>query len=245
MRRKNREFQLSIELLEKYRDAAIVNAQALLEEAALLLSHGHYARGYFLAASSIEEAGKAVQAFEGMGRNFRDSAVSQRLKMEFDDHSKKVTAAFSPWIQTSSNIRGELMDFVRIMVDLKFGREASMYTDIHAEKLIVTTPQMQVSQRIAEESLRLAGTVLAYAAPYAQKSRPTSMSPAQDAFFALKPALFQKMANTADFWEYYLDQVGQGNLTLELAALDYNRLYLSQGQLFQTAPESTSQTKDS
>jgi hypothetical protein len=77
MQAKNRDYQLTGELLREYRDAALVNAQALLEEAALLLAHGHHARAYFLAASCIEEAGKAVQAFEGLGRNLEDSAVMQ------------------------------------------------------------------------------------------------------------------------------------------------------------------------
>lgn len=115
---KNRDYLLTSELLQQYRDAALVNAQALLEEAALLLGHEHYPRAYFLAASSIEESGKAVQAFEGLGRNLGDSAVTHRLKLQFEDHSQKVTAAFSPWIQATPNIREEIMNFVRIMIDL-------------------------------------------------------------------------------------------------------------------------------
>ena len=199
---KNPAYELSADLLREYRDGALVNAQALLEEAALLLAHGHHARAYFLAASCIEEAGKAVQAFEGLGRNLRDSAVTQRLKRQFDDHSQKVTSAFAPWLQASPNIREQIMDFVRTMVDLKFGREASMYTDIHAEQVIVTTPQMQIRKEAAMHCVRLAGTILAYARPYAQQTQPKSTSRVQDAFFALRPAAFQMMAKTADFWWY-------------------------------------------
>jgi len=232
MTAKSRDYQLTSELLQQYRDAALVNAQALLEEAALLLGHGHDARAYFLAASSIEESGKAVQAFEGMGRNLRDSAVTHRLKLQFEDHSQKVTSAFSPWVQATPNIREEIMNFVRSMVGLKFGREASMYTDINAEKAIVTTPEMQVHQRTAAECVRLAGAVLAYARPYTQQSQPKTTTRVQDAFFALKPAVFQKMANTADFWKYYIAQMEQGNTALEAAATEYNRLYLSQGKTF-------------
>lgn len=235
---KNREYQLTSELLQQYRDAALVNAQALLEEAALLLGHGHYARAYFLAASSIEESGKAVQAFEGLGRNLSDSAVTHRLKLQFEDHSQKVTSAFSPWVQATPNIREEIMAFVRMMVDLKFGREASMYTDINAERSIVTTPEMQVRQRTATDCVRLAGTVLAHARPYAQQSQPKTTTRVQDAFFALRPAVFQKMANTADFWEFYIAQMEQGNMALEAAVTDYNRLYLSQGKVFKSEPGS-------
>ena len=217
-----------------YRDGALANAQALLEEAALLLAHRHYARAYFLAASSVEEAGKAVQAFEGLGRNLSDSAVSNRLKLQFEDHSLKVTAAFSPWIQASPNVRAEIMDFVRIMVDLKFGREASMYTDINAERAIVTTPSMQVKEKAAAHCVHLAGNVVAQVRRYLQ-SQPKPISRVQDEFFALKPTVFKKMANTADFWEYYIAQMEVGNMALENVVTEYNKRYFSKDTLFKPA----------
>lgn len=241
MATKNRDYQLNAELLGQYRDAALVNAQALLEEAALLLRFKHYARAYFLAASSIEEAGKAVQAFEGLGRNLKDPAVTQRLKLHFEDHSQKVTSAFSPWVQATPNIREEIMEFVRIMVDLKFGREASMYTDINAERLKVSTPEMQVRQQAAANSVRLAGTVLAHAGPYAQQSQPKTTTRVQDAFFALKPAVFQKMASTADFWEYYISQMERGSTALETSVTEYNQLFQSQNKTFKPNDEAVSE----
>jgi AbiV family abortive infection protein len=229
---KDRDYELTEELICQYRDAALVNAQALLEEAALLLAHGHFARAYFLSASCIEEAGKAVQAFEGLGRNLKDPAVTQRLKLQFEDHSQKVTAAFSPWVQATRNIRDEIMNFVQMMVDLKFGREASMYTDIHADQLIVTTPQMQVRKKTAADCVRLAGAVLAHVRPYAQQAKPKTTTRVQDAFFALRPSVFQRMANTADFWEYYITKMEKGNKALEAAVTEYNLHYLSKGKLF-------------
>jgi AbiV family abortive infection protein len=235
---KDRDYKLTSELLQQYRDSALVNAHALLEEAALLLAHGHHARAYFLSASSIEEAGKAVQAFEGLGKNVKDSAVAQRLKLQFEDHSQKVTAAFSPWLQATPNLRDEVMDFVEMMVALKFGREASMYTDINAERAIVTTPQMQVGQKIAANCVRLAATVLSHVRPYAQQARPKATTRVQDAFFALKPAVFQKMANTPDFWEYYVSRMELGNMALEAAVTEYNQRYLSQGKAFKPASDS-------
>lgn len=229
---KTRDYELTVELLREYRDAALINAQSLLEEATLLWANSHYARAYFLSASCIEEAGKAVQAYEGLARNLRDSAVAVRLKLQFEDHSQKVTAAFSPWLRETPDLREQIMDFVRVMVDLKFGREASMYTDIHAEKVIVTTPQMQVGKEAAANCIRLAGTVLAYVGPYAQQTQPKSTTRVQDAFFALRPAVFQKMANTADFWKYYISRMEQGDMALEAAVIEYNTRYLSQQRLF-------------
>ncbi len=235
MSEKEREYDLTAELLQQYRDAALVNAQALLEESALLLGNNYYARAYFLAASCIEEVGKAVQAFEGLGRNLKDSAVTQKLKLQFENHSQKVTAAFSPWVQATPDIRDEIMNFVRMMVDLKFGREASMYTDINAEKVVVTTPQMQIRQIAAKDCVRLAGTVLAYARPYVHQAETKTTTRVQDAFFALKPSVFQKMAKTADFWEYYISQMEHGKAALEDAVTEYNQLYLLQSKLFKVA----------
>lgn len=232
MRIKARDYKLTAALLLEYRDAALVNAQALLEEATLLLAHEKYARAYFLSASTIEEAGKAVQAFEGLGRNLKDPAVTQRLKLQFEDHSQKVTAAFSPWLQATPNLKDEVMNFVNMMVDLKFGREASMYTDINAERVIVTTPQMQVRQKTASDCVRLAGAVLSHVRPYAQQAQPKPTTRVQDAFFALRPSLFQKVANTADFWYFYIDRMECGNLALESAVTEYNDIYFSKGSLF-------------
>jgi AbiV family abortive infection protein len=232
---KDRNYELTSDLISQYRDSALLNAQALLEEAALLLANGHYARTYFLSASSIEEAGKAVQAFEGLGKNLTDPAVTQRLKLQFEDHSQKVTSAFSPWLQATPNLREEVMDFVNTMVDLKFGREASMYTDINAERAMVTTPQMQVGEKTATHCLRLAGAVLSHARPYAQQSQPKKTTRVQDAFFALRPSVFQKMANTGDFWEYYISRMEQGNTTLEAAVTEYNQNYFSQGKTWNPA----------
>lgn len=234
---KHRDYDLTSDLLQQYRDAALANAQALLEEAALLLAHGHHARAYFLSASSIEEAGKAVQAFEGLGRNLKDSAVTQRLKLHFEDHSQKVTFAFSPWLQATPNLQQEAMDFVNMMVDLNFGREASMYTDINAERATVTTPQMQVGKKIAGNCVRLAGTVLSHVRPYTQQAQPKATTRVQDAFFALKPAVFQSMAKTADFWEYYISQMKQGNMALEAAVTEYNRHYFAHGKTFKPAAD--------
>jgi AbiV family abortive infection protein len=113
---KNRNYELTLELLQEYSSAALKNAQELLDEAAFLLKLNHHARAYFLAVAAIEEIGKSVQAFDGMGRNLKDSAVSKRLKLQFEDYSQKVTSAFVPWLVATPNIRGEIMSFVNTML---------------------------------------------------------------------------------------------------------------------------------
>jgi len=231
---KDRSYELTTELLQTYRDAAVVNSETLLVEAGLLLAHSHNARAYFLAVSSIEEAGKAVQAFEALGKNLNDPAVAQRIKLQFGDHTPKVTAAFLPWIQTAENPRERVMECVDLMVALAFGREAAMYTDINAEKNIVTTPQKQVSQHVASDCIRLATTVLSHVRLYVMQSMPKKTTKAHDELFALKPSIFQKLLNNADFWEYYLSKMESGTTAFDEAVADYNRAYLTQGKYFKS-----------
>jgi AbiV family abortive infection protein len=232
---KNRDYKLTLALLGQFRDASLLNADSLLEEAALLSAHQHHARAYFLSVSSIEEAGKAVQAFEGLGRNLQDCAVEQKLKLQFESHSEKMTAAFLPWLRATANVREVLTDREELMATLKFGREASMYTDINAERAMVTTPQMQISPESAASCVRLARNVLSHVMPYAQQPQPAEATTVQDAFFVLKPATFRKIFNEADFWEYYLLQREQENTTFEDAVTEYKRCYLDQGKVFDIA----------
>ncbi|MFZ5506422.1 MAG: AbiV family abortive infection protein, partial [Pseudomonadota bacterium] len=70
---------LSSRLLRTIRDVAIDNARQLLHEAPLLLRHHHHARAALLARVAIEEVGRAVQAFDALGRNVTDEAVAMRV----------------------------------------------------------------------------------------------------------------------------------------------------------------------
>lgn len=229
---KARNYQLTPELLEQYRDAALKNAEALLQESNLLLVHKHFARTYFLAVAAVEEMGKAVQAFDGMGRNLKDSAVSTRLKLQFEDHSQKITSAFLPWLLATPDLRAEVMSFVNTMIDVKNGREPSMYTDIQQEGPKVTTPEAVVSGAVSESCVRLAERVFSYVKPHVTESQPKTTTRVQDAFFAMKPGIFQKMANTEDFWEYYISRMESGDKALENAVTEYNKQYFSKSAKF-------------
>ena len=229
---KVRDYQLTRVLLEQYRDAALKNAHSLLDEARLLLAHSHFARAYFLAVAAVEETGKSVQAFDGIGRNLKDPAVSSRLKLHFEDHSQKITSAFLPWLLATPDLRAEVMSFVNTMIDVKHGREPSMYTDIHRDGPKVVTPELVVRGAVAENCIRLAERVLSYAKPHVTEAQPKVTTRVQDAFFAMKPGLFQKMANTGDFWEYYISRMEAGDRALESAVTEYNRLYFSKSAKF-------------
>lgn len=231
---KERTYELTHELLRQYRDAAIANAEALLEEAELLLSHEHLARAYFLAVSSIEEIGKSVQAFEGLGKNLRDPAIQQRLKLSFGEHSQKVTYAFKPWLQAISDLREQAMEFADIMAAIQFGREAAMYTDINAERSVVTTPDMQVRQQAASDCVRLARKVMAHARPYAQQNQPKPATKAHDELFAMKSSLYKKIVNSADFWWFHISRTEQGQSAFDANVVEYNKTFMANGKTFKT-----------
>jgi AbiV family abortive infection protein len=232
---KNRDYQLTRELLQQYRDAALANAKALLEEATLLLRYGHHARAYFLAVATIEEIGKAVQAFDGMGRNLKDSAVAKRLQVRFDDHAEKIRSAFLPWLlwlQGSSSLPKALDKIIGLILNIQHGREPSMYTDIDAEGPSVITPSTSVRKVAAEDSVRLARDVLAHARPYVTQAHPKVTTRAQDALFALRSAVWLKMVNTKDFWEYWLSRNQAEVTTIDTVAIQYHKDYFSKGLQF-------------
>ena len=147
-------------------DASFISASSAVDKVFLCLPPNaylcfrDYARAYFLGVAAIEEVGKAVQAFDGMGRNLRNSAVSTRLKLKFEDHSQKIAAAFVPWLLATPNIRNEVMAFIDVMVDVKHGREPSMYTDIQSDGSTVVTPESVVRPLAAENCVRLGYAVL-------------------------------------------------------------------------------------
>ena len=69
--------KMTADLLRAYSEAALRNADELLVEASLLRDHGHMARAYFLAVACIEEAGKALHAFDAQNRNLSDPRSAQ------------------------------------------------------------------------------------------------------------------------------------------------------------------------
>lgn len=228
---KNRNYSLTTSLLRQYCDAALINAQNLLNEATLLLQNNHFARAYFLAVAAIEEIGKSVLAFDGMGRNLKDSAVSTKLKLQFEDHSQKITAAFIPWLTASPNLRDEIMSIVNLQIDVQHGREPSMYTDIHFDGPKITSPESEVRPEAANNCIRLAEAVLSYTTPYIT-AKPRTTTRTQDEFFAMKSSIFLKMANTEDFWWYYISRMESGDKAIENAVTEYNKKYFSKNIKF-------------
>jgi len=235
---KPRGYPLTIEILAEYRDAALANARSLCAEAKLLLDANHHARAYFLAVAAIEETGKAVQASDGIGRNLSDPAVRTKLQTQFADHSTKITSAFIPSVIVSKNLRSVLASLIEVAVHVTNGREPSMYTDLVDDGARVTSPANLVRPISSNSCVELAHDLLAQTTTYVLTRTPTSTTWLQDRFFALNQKTFLKLANTADFWQYYISRAEAGSLAIEEAATEYHDNYFSKGKTYRPNGES-------
>jgi AbiV family abortive infection protein len=226
------QFQYTVTLLSHYSAVALQNAGELVEEASLLLARGHRARAYFLAVAGIEEIGKAVLAFDGQGRNLKDSAVTAKLRRAMEDHSQKVTAAFTPILLASPEPRQVLMPLVDMMIHLKRGREPSMYTDIHYESGEVQQPMAVVRDVAAQDCVRLAGDCLRAAQRHVSERTPLPRSAADDALFAMKSEQVNKILNSEGFWRYYIERMEGGAQDFAAAVITYQREYVAKGRTY-------------
>jgi AbiV family abortive infection protein len=223
------------DLLRSYTEAAMDNANELLAEASLLLAHGHKARAYFLAVAAIEEAGKGLQAFDGQNRNLADPAVVTNLKRGMEDHSRKITYAFMPWILASKDTREALKASVDLMIHLKRGREPSMYSDLRTEPDRAQRPRDIVREEAARDCVRLASDCLAHAVHHVREKQPQLITRAMEKLFTMKHSHLSKMLNTADFWWYYLARREAGDAEWADAIVGYDREHLQPGTLFKNA----------
>ena len=231
------DFRFNIELLREYCTAALQNASELLEEASLLFSKGHAARAYFLAVASIEETGKAMQAFDAQGRNLGDSAVTAKLRRAMEDHSQKITSAFTPMLLASPDISDDLLPAVKLMVHLKHGREPSMYTDIRYQKSKVQVPTAVVRNVAARDCVQFARDCLVHARKHIAEKIPETRSRAEDEFFTMKSSQLQDLMNTEGFWWYYIAQLEAGKKDFAAAVVAYKRDFVSKGMTFKRQDE--------
>ncbi len=230
--------EFTSELLRDYSLAALANASELIAEALLLYRHGHFARAYFLAVASIEETGKAYLAFDGRGRNLRDSTVLVKLKRSLEDHPQKISSAFVAWLIASPDVRSAVMPMVDLMVQLRYGREPSMYTDIRSDSVQIQVPAEMVRKQAAFDCIRLAADCLSHTQRHIAEKTPQPRTPAEDHLFAMKTGQFQKLLGTGDFWWYYIAQLEAGKTDFAEAVVSYCKTYSSAGLLYRK-PEET------
>lgn len=224
--------KLTADLLCAYSEAALCNADELLVEASLLRDHDQMARAYFLAVACIEETGKALQAFDGQNRNLSDPAVCTKLKTGMESHAQKINYALSMWALSSSDPRDALKVALDLILQLKRGREPSMYSDLRTEPDRAQTPREIVRADAARDCVRLAENCLTHARRHMREKTPLNFTSAQDKLFTMKSAKFQKMLNTEDFWWYFISRMEAGRQDLAEAVLGYERDHINTGISF-------------
>jgi AbiV family abortive infection protein len=220
------------DLLRAYSGAALGNGAELHAEAALLLSRGHFARAYFLAVASIEEIGKSLMAFDGQNRKLDNPAVVSKLRFGMEDHSQKITYAFMPMLVGSTEQRKAIEVAVDLMINLKRGREPSMYSDLRSEPDRAQRPRDIVREKAARDCVRLAGDCLAHAGHHMREKQPQQITRAMDALFTMKDNHVKKMLNTADFWWYYIARRDAGKLDWAEAIVGYDKEHIQRGMTF-------------
>jgi AbiV family abortive infection protein len=224
--------QLTSSLLRSYSEAAISNASELLAEAQLLHSHNHMARAYFLAVACIEEAGKALLAFDAQNRNLSDPAVRKKLKKTMETHGDKINYALSMYAFSNPDQREALKGALELIIHLKHGREPSMYSDLRPDPDRVQTPRDVVGAPAARDCIMLAQECLAYAHRHVAEKTPAKFTTAQDRLFTMKPAGFQAVLNTEEFWWYYVSRMEAGQHDIAEAVIEYERDHIKTGVPF-------------
>jgi AbiV family abortive infection protein len=196
------------------------------------------ARAYFLAVASIEEAGKALQAFDAQNRNLSDPAVCTKLKAGMESHAQKINYALGAWALSSTDPRAALEVTLDLVFHLKRGREPAMYSELLPDPDRVQTPREIVRADAARDCVRLAKDCLAHARRHVNEKLPPNVTRAQDKLFTMKSTKFQQMLNTEDFWWYYVSRMEKGDKDLAEAVLSYERDHINTGVTFRPAKES-------
>jgi AbiV family abortive infection protein len=224
--------KLTEQLLRDYSGAALRNAEELLAEATLLRDHDHNARAYFLSVSCIEEVGKALQAHDSQNRNLADPALCARLITGLENHAHKINYALSMWALNSSDPRGGLRVAIDLVIQLKYGREPSMYCDLRSDPDRAQTPKDVVRAKAAQDCVRLATNCLAFAKRHLLEKLPAKFTPEQDRMFTMKSGKFQEMLKREDFWWFYIARMENGQNDLAEAVLTYERNHLATSKAF-------------
>lgn len=230
--KRNRGYQLTTPMLRGFRKAAVDNARELMYEAHLLLRHNHVARAYFLAVISVEEIGKAMQAFDALGRNISDPEVSVRVRLNFEDYPKRMMAAAFPWMQVDPSHREELVPFIEMLIEAKRTSEPALYMGIDPHNARISYPNGVISRHTAERTVRLAQRIFDYAAPHVMDAPPKIRTRAEDEFFAMKSAVLVSMTHNADFWQYYASVMKESNVSFEEAVSDYSKQYVARDRKY-------------
>ncbi len=212
------------------RDVAIDNARMLLHEATLLLEHHHHARAALLARVAIEEVGRAVQAFDALGRNVSDEAVAMRVKLNLADATKRMNAAVFPLLLEEPQRRDEVMAQIGDLIEAGAGeREPMLYTGVDALTGRVTTPGGTIGPAAAARRVALAKDIFARGEPMVLFTPPKLRTRDEDRAFALRPGELLAVRQGVEAWEVYIENIRAGDARFD-SALDELRRRATDGE---------------
>jgi|LGVF01.1.fsa_nt_gb AbiV family abortive infection protein len=233
--KKLREYNVHDEFLTEYGNAAIENAQQILDDAKILLGHKSFARAYFLAVAAIEETGKAYMAFSSKGRNLSDEGLKKKVQKIFESHSQKISCAFTGWIAKASNPRESIEAALELIHNLKLGREKSMYVDVNPDNSL-NIPMIVARPVAATDSVRVAENCIFHTKHYMSENHPPSFSSFDDKFFCLKTEKITEIFNTEDFGEYLLSELNKvdKNFNFSKAIVTYHDKFFCRNKSFKT-----------
>ena len=224
--KKNRNYEIHKNFLNEYENAALLNAQHLLNDAKILLVNESIARTYFLAVASIEETGKAYLAFSCKQRNLNDEGLKNKLKTIFESHPNKIGSAFIGWISRASNQEEAIEAALELISNLKLGREVSMYVDVNQNNEI-SIPMHVIRPVAAVDSVKVAENCLYHTRQYLSENEPPTFSKYEDKMFCFNTQKIAEIFKISDFGDYCLDEIkaNKGNFNFPKIIVTYHDNY--------------------
>jgi len=233
--KKLREYDIHEKFLTEYENAALENAQQILDDAKILLKHKSFARAYFLAVASIEETGKAYFAFSCKNRNLTNDALKKKIKEIFENHSQKIGSAFIGWKARSSDQKESVKAALELIFHLGIGREKSMYVDANPDNS-VSIPMRVLRPVAATDSVKVAENCLYHTKQYLSSNQPPQFTTYDDKFFCLKKDKINEMFKMEDFSKYLLAELEKAKLPFNFTKLvvTYHDKYFSKRIRFES-----------
>lgn len=171
-------------------------------------------------------------SFDSQNRNLTDPAIYTALKRNFGDHARKITYALSIWAMKGTDPHEGLKVAIDLAINLKRGREPTMYTDLLTNPDRVQIPSEIIRPTAASDAVKLAEKCLTNAYRHIREEAPTKFTIAQDRLFTMKQKKFQSILNTEDFWWYYISRIENEQQDIADAVLVYERDFILAGKRF-------------
>ncbi len=139
-----------IESLVDLYDACLENAADLLEEAKLLLSHGHVARAFALAYTGWEEVGKS----QLVGDYCNNMVAVEEFEAAFRDHNLKSSYNWRQFILNPADVKDSTIEYDRNRAKKAFEkRQAAFYVEKDVTFKPIT-PGTSIAKEDAEAVIR-------------------------------------------------------------------------------------------